>query len=236
MQVIPAIDVLEGHVVRLARGSYGDVTRYGENPAAQLAAWSALGAGIVHVVDLGAARSGGRDRALPRALGATGLPFQIGGGIRTTDDALDAVFAGAARVVVGTAAVWEPGAIDAMVGAVGADRIVAALDVASGRARGAGWLDEGMPLAEVAARLAAQGVVRALVTGIEGDGMMTGPDLEVLDVVRRAAPAMDLIGSGGVGTLADLVALRDAGAEAAIVGRALYEERFTLAQAMAAAS
>lgn len=236
MEVIPAIDILDGQVVRLARGSYDAVTRYGEDPAAQLRAWGSLGADLVHVVDLGAARSGVRDGALAQELGASGVRFQLGGGIRTAADAVAVLEAGAERVVVGTAAVWSPAALRAILDAAGPARVVAALDVLGGRARGAGWLDDGVAVAEVSSRLADQGVVRALVTGIGGDGMMTGPDLEVLATVRAAAPSMALIGSGGVGALEDLAALRLAGAEAAVVGRALYESRFSLADAIAVAA
>ncbi len=233
--MIPAVDALDGQVVRLARGSYDAVTRYGSDPAAQLKAWQAMGAELVHVVDLAAAKSGLRDAELLRSLGDAGVPFQLGGGIRSAADAAAVASAGAQRVVVGTAAVWSPATLDEILRSVGPQRVVAALDVLDGRARGEGWLDDGADVGAVARRLADQGVVRALVTGIRSDGMMTGPDLEVLAAVRTAAPGMALIGSGGVGRLDDLGALREAGAEAAIVGRALYEERFTLPEAIAAA-
>ena len=234
MQVIPAVDVLNGQVVRLARGSYDDVTRYGSDPAAQIQAWAALGARLVHVVDLEAARSGRRDVKLLQSLGDTGVAFQFGGGIRTAGDAALAIAAGASRVVVGTAAVWDPAALTAILEAVGHADVVAALDVALGHARGVGWQDEGAPVEEVVERLVSQGVQRALVTGIASDGMMSGPDLDLLARMRAAAPGFVLIGSGGVGSIADLIALRDAGAEGAIVGRALYEHRFTLPEAIEA--
>jgi phosphoribosylformimino-5-aminoimidazole carboxamide ribotide isomerase len=234
VQVIPAVDVLGGAVVRLARGSYDDVTRYASDPVEALVRWAAEGAELVHVVDLAGARDGLHPGELVSRLAAAGVAFQIGGGIRTVADAVAAVAGGAARVVVGTAAVWDTATVEEMVGALGEERVVAALDVREGRARGAGWRDGGLPVAEAAQRLASAGVGRALVTGIGGDGMMTGPDLALLATVAEAAPRLALIGSGGVGTLADLVALRDAGAEAAIVGRALYEGRFTLAEAMGA--
>ncbi len=145
-----------------------------------------------------------------------------------------AIAAGASRVVVGTVAVWDPEALAAILEAVGNANVVAALDVALGRARGTGWRDEGAPVEEVTQRLVAQGVERALVTGIGRDGMMSGPDLGLLASVRGAAPEIALLGSGGVGSVADLIALRDAGAEGAVVGRALYEHRFTLPEALEA--
>lgn len=232
MQVIPAVDVLDGEVVRLMRGSYDDVTRYGSDPAGRLEAWGSRGASLVHVVDLAAARSGRRDEKLILNLARTGVPFQIGGGIRGPAEAAGALDDGASRVVVGTAAVWSPAILDSILDAVGASRVVVAIDVADGYARGTGWTDEGEPVAEVAARIAEQGVHRALVTGIAGDGTLAGPDLGLLSGVRAAAPRLGLIGSGGVGSLDDLVALRDAGAEGAIVGRALYEGRFSLRAAL----
>jgi len=232
MHVIPAVDVLDGEVVRLMQGSYDDVTRYGPDPVGRLEAWGSLGASLVHVVDLAAARTGRRDEELTQNLARTGVPFQIGGGIRGPAGAARALRDGASRVVVGTAAVWSPETLESILDAVGASRVVVAIDVAEGHARGAGWTDRGEPVAEVAARVSSQGVQRALVTGIAGDGTMAGPDLGLLAEVMAAAPGLALIGSGGVGSLNDLVALRDAGAEGAIVGRALYEGRFSLSAAL----
>ncbi len=145
-----------------------------------------------------------------------------------------AVAAGAARVVMGTAVVWHPELVAEVVAAIGAEQLVAALDVRGGRATGAGWRDAGRDLSGVVGDAVAAGVVRALVTGIGRDGKMTGPDLEVIATVRTAAPGMALIGSGGVGTIDDLRRLAGSGVEGAIVGRALYEDRFTVAEAIAA--
>lgn len=234
MQIIPAVDVLDGSVVRLARGDYDRVTRYAQDPVDTALGFMGDGAALVHVVDLAGARDGTHDVGLWRRLAGAGVSFQIGGGIRDAGAAEAAVDAGAARVVVGTTAVWDAGARDEILATVGPERLVAALDVRDGRATGAGWLDEGRPVAEVASELAEAGVVRALVTGIAGDGMLSGPDLEVLEVVHRAAPSLALIGSGGVSSLNDLRALRSVGAEGAIVGRALYEGRFGVAEAVAA--
>lgn len=234
MEIIPAVDVLDGAVVRLAKGDYDHVTVYDPDPVARALAFGAEGASLVHVVDLAGARDGTHDEALWARLADAGVAFQIGGGIRTAAIADAAIAAGASRVVVGTAAVWDPTARSDILAAVGPSRFVAALDVRNGHATGAGWLDEGRPLDVVAGELEAAGVVRALVTGIARDGMLSGPDLDVLAAVRRSAPDVALIGSGGVGSLDDLVALQAAGAEAAIVGRAIYEGRFTVADAVAA--
>lgn len=236
MYVIPAVDMLDGRVVRLRRGSYNDVTIYGDNPAEQLLAWGEQGARIVHVVDLAGARDGTGDEEALRRLGATGVPFQIGGGIRTREMAETAIAAGASRVVLGTAAVWEPERVAAIVAAVGAERVVAAIDVRGGKATGAGWLDEGRDLSDVVADLTRAGVVRALATGITTDGTLDGPDLDLLRRVIELAPNLRLIASGGVGRLGDLSTLSGLAVEAAIVGRALYDGRFTFAEASSAAA
>lgn len=234
MYVIPAVDVLDGKVVRLRQGRYEDVTIYDDDPGSMVGSWVAQGAEIVHVVDLAGARDGSGDRALQQRLGATGLPFQIGGGIRTVDDATVAVEFGATRVVLGTTAVWDPALLRSVVEAVGADRIVAAIDVRDGKATGAGWLDEGRDLEAVLTDLVDAGVSRILATGIATDGTLAGPDTTLLADVTRIAPSLALIASGGVGSLGDLVEISKYPVEAAIVGRALYDRRFTFADAQTA--
>lgn len=236
MYVIPAIDVLDGKVVRLRQGRYDDITAYGDDPAAALEAWGEQGAPLVHVVDLAGARDGSEDRELWDRLGATEVPFQIGGGIRTLDRARAIMSAGASRVVLGTAAVWEPGVVESIVDALGAEAVVAAIDVRHGKAAGAGWLEAGRELDAVLADLHRAGVVRALATGIERDGMLTGPDFGLMAGVQRLAPDLALIASGGVGSLADISAVAGLGVEAVIVGRALYDGRFTYAEAVTAAA
>jgi phosphoribosylformimino-5-aminoimidazole carboxamide ribotide isomerase len=226
--------MLDGKVVRLRQGRYDEVTEYGDDPERQLAAWHDQGAPIVHVVDLAGARDGSGNREAWRRLGETGIPFQIGGGIRTREDAEAVIAAGAARVVLGTAAVWDPELTATIVGAVGADRVVAAVDVRKGRATGAGWLDAGRDLRDVTADLISAGVARALVTGISTDGTLAGPDLSLLADVLTMAPDLAVIASGGVGTLTDIAAVARLGVEAAIVGRALYDDRFTYSEAAAA--
>lgn len=234
MQVIPAVDVLDGTVVRLRRGDYGEVTRYGGDPAEAVGRWGGEGAGLVHVVDLAAARSGKGDPGLWGRVAAAGVPFQAAGGIRDAAGAEQAAAAGAARVIVGTAAIWDPAVLASIVAAVGGDRVVGAVDVRDGRARGAGWEDEGRPVDEVVEEMAAAGVGRLMVTGISRDGTMAGPDLGLQRRVAGRVP-IPVIASGGVGSLEHIRALVPTGAEAVVVGRALYEGAFTLAEALVAA-
>ncbi|MDE0188163.1 MAG: 1-(5-phosphoribosyl)-5-[(5-phosphoribosylamino)methylideneamino] imidazole-4-carboxamide isomerase [bacterium] len=230
MQIIPAVDILEGRVVRLLHGDYQRVTRYSDDPVDVAGGWMEQGAELVHVVDLSGAKTGDPDQRIWREMSEAGIPFQVGGGIRTADAARAALEAGARRVVMGTAAVWNPAAL----GEVGeVERVVAALDVRAGRARGAGWLDEGRSVPQALRGLREAGVVRLLVTGIERDGAMKGPDLDLLAQVGDLSD-MAVIASGGVGALSDLRAVAALGCEAAIVGRALYEGRFTLREAIAA--
>ncbi|MDJ0954594.1 MAG: 1-(5-phosphoribosyl)-5-[(5-phosphoribosylamino)methylideneamino] imidazole-4-carboxamide isomerase [Acidimicrobiia bacterium] len=236
MYVIPAVDILDGKVVRLRQGRYDEVTVYAEDPAKQLQVWGDQGARIVHVVDLAGARDGSGDRATLRRLGRSGVPFQIGGGIRTRESAEAVIASGASRVVLGTAAVWNPGLAAEIVSAVGAEQVVAAVDVREGKATGAGWLDEGRELDDVLSDITDAGVVRALATGIATDGTLAGPDVALLQKVIALAPELAVIASGGVGTVDDISAVAQLDVEAAIVGRALYDARFTFAEAAAAAA
>jgi phosphoribosylformimino-5-aminoimidazole carboxamide ribotide isomerase len=228
--VIPAVDVLEGKVVRLLRGSFSEVTVYGDDPVAIGRAWIQSGAQLVHLVDLEGARSGRPDQSLWDRFAVAGVPFQVGGGIRDVATARAALGAGASRVVLGTAAVWNP-QILAEIGSPA--QVVAAIDVADGEALGDGWSGEGLGLESVLEGLRANRVERMLVTSISRDGTMAGPDVSLVERVRALAPDMWLVASGGVGDLTDLRTLADAGCEAAVVGRAIYEKRFTLEEARA---
>jgi phosphoribosylformimino-5-aminoimidazole carboxamide ribotide isomerase len=236
MQIIPAVDVLDGSVVRLLHGRYDLVTTYADDPVAAAQDWVADGASLVHVVDLNGARSGKPDPNLWHSLGRVGVPFQIGGGIRDQRTALQALEAGAHRVVLGTAAVHDPGMLREIVAATGADRVVASIDVRGGMAQGAGWTGTGVHFVDVVRRVVKAGVEVALVTGIERDGALNGPDLDLLAEVRAVAPELRLIASGGVSSLADIAALESLSCEAVIVGRALYENRLALPGAIRVAS
>jgi len=234
VQVIPAIDVLDGSVVRLQRGDYSRVTRYGDDPATTATGLVSGGAGLVHVVDLDAARSGEPSPELWGGLGRASIPFQAAGGIRTASDARRALEAGAERVVTGTTAVWDADELSAMLEAAG-ERLVAAVDVKDGRAVGTGWTDRGRDLDTVLETLLGAGVARLMITAVATDGMLTGPDLKLFESVisRTGVP---IIASGGVGSLDDIRAVRDLGVEAIVVGRALYEGRFSLTDAIVAAA
>jgi phosphoribosylformimino-5-aminoimidazole carboxamide ribotide isomerase len=234
--VIPAIDLLDGRAVRLLRGSYDEVTVYDVDAVDAAKRWMGEGARRLHIVDLDAARGMDRDTVSIQRLVDLGIDIQVGGGIRSAAAAMATLEAGAASVVVGSALVVDSRSLAEIVGAVGPEKVIAAIDVRAGRAHGAGWQDAGAPVAEVLDRAIAAGITVALVTGIEQDGTMGGPDMDLLETVHRGAPGLGLIASGGVGSLDDLVALATSsiGIEAVIVGRALYEGRVDLTDAIAA--
>lgn len=213
IEVIPAVDVLGESAVRLERGSYDAVIEREDDPVALAQRWAAEGARRIHLVDLDGARSGRvRPELVSAVAAATGLPLQASGGIRTRADAEALLSAGADRVVVGTAAWPDPSSwLDL------GESLVLAVDVRDGIVRSAGWTEStGLSFADALARA---GGARLLVTAIDRDGTLTGPDLEL--VREAAASHASVLAAGGVRSPADVAALAQAGAEAAIVGRAL---------------
>jgi phosphoribosylformimino-5-aminoimidazole carboxamide ribotide isomerase len=218
IEVIPAVDVLGDEVVRLRQGDYGDVVARAADPAESARRWRDGGARRVHLVDLEGARSGRTRPELVRLVAEACAPavLQASGGIRSLEDAQALLDAGADRVVVGTAAWPDPASWAEALGPA----LVVAVDVRAGRVRTAGWThDEGITAAEALARAAACGVERCLVTAIERDGTLSGPDLELVRAAAAAGPAV--LAAGGIRSPEDVAALAAAGAEAAVVGRAL---------------
>jgi phosphoribosylformimino-5-aminoimidazole carboxamide ribotide isomerase len=215
IEVIPAVDVLGVEAVRLERGAYDSVVERADDPAALAARWAAAGATRIHLVDLDGARSGRIRPELVRAVrAAAGLPVQASGGIRTLEDARAILDAGADRVVVGTAA-WPDPAPWLELGAA----LVLAVDVADGEVRSSGWTaGTGVSFDDALERASG---ARVLVTAIDRDGTLAGPDLEL--VRRAAASGSPVLAAGGVRSPADVEALAAAGAEAAVVGRALLQ-------------
>ena len=232
MDVIPAVDILDGEVVRLMQGDYDQVTAYGRSPVAAAQRWLREGARLIHVIDLDGARHGHPDVPTWRSLGTAGIPFQIGGGIRTSAAVESAVAAGARRAILGTAAVWDPEVLAESVTASGEGAVVASIDVKGGRATGAGWLDEGRDREQVIDAALAAGVRQFLVTSVARDGTMKGPDGELIESVKAQANGAYVMAAGGIGTLDHLRQARDAGADGVVMGRAIYERAFSLADAL----
>jgi phosphoribosylformimino-5-aminoimidazole carboxamide ribotide isomerase len=234
----PAIDIRGGQAVRLLQGDYERETAYDADPVDAATRWAGEGAEFLHVVDLDGAKAGAPQNleAVRRIAGAAECPIQVGGGLRD-QAAVDAVLAaGAARVVIGTAALRDPQFLEAVLGEYG-DRVVVSVDAREGKVSLAGWTETGdEDVADAVAQLGERGVARFLCTAIEVDGTMEGPALGELARIASGTDAQ-VIASGGVGELTHLEALaRDAAPniEGAIVGRALYERRFTVAEAIAA--
>lgn len=235
---IPAIDILEGRAVRLTRGDYREATVYSDDPIELASRWCEQGARLLHVVDLDGARDGApRNADLIQAIAkASPAPIEVGGGVRDLGAVGLLLDSGVERVVIGTAAVTDPDFLEEAIESFGPERFVVALDSRRGKISLSGWLEESETSAhELAGQLTARGVARFLVTAIEVDGTMEGPDLGLLDQVsaRTEAP---LIASGGIGSLDDLADIREIGSETiegVIVGKALYEGRFSLPEAAA---
>jgi phosphoribosylformimino-5-aminoimidazole carboxamide ribotide isomerase len=234
----PAIDIRGGSAVRLLQGDYTRETAYDADPVEAAERWAEEGAEFLHVVDLDGAREGApRNReAVGRIAAAVGCPIQVGGGLRDPGSVAAVLEAGAERAVIGTAALRDPDFLDTMIEAHG-ERIVVSVDARDGRVALAGWMEAGTEdAAEAVAGLASRGVIRFLCTAIEVDGTMEGPALSELGRVAAATEAT-VIASGGVGSVSDLEALAQTAppnVEGVIVGRALYERRFTVAEASAA--
>jgi phosphoribosylformimino-5-aminoimidazole carboxamide ribotide isomerase len=234
----PAIDIRGGQAVRLLQGDYERETAYDADPVEAAKRWADEGAEFLHVVDLDGAKAGEPRNleAVRRIAEAVECPIQVGGGLRDADSVQAILDAGAERVVTGTAALRDPEFLDAMLDAHG-DRVVVSVDARDGRVALEGWTTAGKETAvDAVAALTARGVARFLCTAIEVDGTMRGPALEQLNEIA-AATSSQIIASGGIGELSHLESLAQAAApniEGAIVGRALYERRFTVSQAIAA--
>lgn len=240
MILYPAIDIRGGQVVRLEQGDYGRETAHDADPLEAARRWLAQGARFLHVVDLDGARSGRPENLdAVRRIAELGSPVQFGGGLRDAGMAEAAIEAGAQRIVLGTAAVRDPGLVDALVGAHG-ERLVVGLDARAGRVAVSGWQEASAASpVELLSKMAARGVSRFLYTPIEVDGTLDGPALDGLAPIAGAAiqSGAELIYSGGIGSVDDLsrlAALDLGGLDGVIVGRALYEGRFTVDEGQAA--
>lgn len=237
MQVIPAIDLRGGLCVRLLQGDYDRETVFSDDPAAMAAQWQAQGASLIHLVDLDGAKAGRPVNvdAVRRIVGRVTVPCQLGGGVRDRDTIAAWLDAGIERVVVGTQALREPDWFAAMVRAY-PRRLVLGLDAREGKVAVSGWLEtSSVDAVDLAARFDDLPLAAIVYTDIARDGTLAGPNLEATrDLAARATAPV--IASGGVGTLDDIERLAATPpVQGAIVGRALYEGKFTLAEAIRAA-
>ena len=236
MEIIPAIDIKDGRCVRLTQGRFDDVTVYSDDPVEAALRWRDLGATRVHVVDLDGARTG-QPVNLPvihRLAAAAGIPVQMGGGMRSLEAVRSALNAGVSRIIIGTSAALEPGFAESAFAQFGG-AVVLGVDARDGRVAVHGWetvLD--LDAVAFARQMQELGAPRVIFTDISRDGMLMGLNAESL---RRMVQALRIpvVASGGVTTVEDVRAAKEAGAEAAILGKALYAGFITLQEAMEAA-
>lgn len=236
MLILPAIDVRGGLCVRLIQGDYARERIYDSDPVRVAQAFSDQGAPLIHIVDLDGARAGEpqNSEVIKRIARAVSIPVEVGGGVRSTESARRLLDAGVARVVVGTKLVQDHEFAARLFDEFG-DAIVAGIDARGGKVAVAGWRQQSdVQAVDLAKTMEALGARRVILTDIAQDGMLTGPNLGLLDAVSDAV-RIPIIHSGGVASLADLELLYDKARrrpEGVIVGRAVYEGRFTVAQAV----
>jgi phosphoribosylformimino-5-aminoimidazole carboxamide ribotide isomerase len=235
MMVIPSIDLLDGEVVRLRKGDRAQKTVYAENPQALVRSYCEAGAKRIHIVDLNGAFSEPRQETLiADIVKESRVPVQVGGGIRSPE-ALQSVFAAGARfAVLGTAAIADPTFVERAC-REHPGRVIVAVDAKDGRVAIAGWSNASHALpADIGKQARVWGAAALLYTDIERDGTEVGPAVDSTLALEREA-GLPVIASGGIGRLDDIYALARSGVSATVVGRALYEKRFSLAQALEAA-
>lgn len=237
MKIIPALDIMEGEVVRLLRGDPEYVESYEHlgDPVTQARRWEDEGAGILHVVDLDAALELGNNSDVIEAIvEAVEVPVQVGGGIRSLDKARALLIMGVKRVVLGSLPFRDPSSLKALLDEFGSRRTIVALDHIDGTVMMRGWrTPAGTTVNDALLRFTGLGVELFLVTSVMRDGAMTGPDIEILEKLRH--PGVDLIAAGGISSIGDLAALDRLDIYGVVVGRALYDGMFSLREALTTA-
>ncbi len=238
MQIIPAIDLLDGQCVRLHQGDYDQVTRFTDDPVAQALAWQSQGARRLHLVDLDGARRGEpvNDGAVRAITAALSIPVQLGGGVRSLERAEELLAWGLDRVILGTVAIEQPELVTTLAQRH-PGRIVVGIDARDGRVATRGWLESStVEATDLARRFDGCGLAALITTDIATDGTLAGPNLAFLRAMAEATTT-PVIASGGVGSLTDLLsllALEPLGVDGVIVGRALYDGSVDLAEALQA--
>jgi phosphoribosylformimino-5-aminoimidazole carboxamide ribotide isomerase len=236
MEVIPAIDLMQGRCVRLYQGDYGRETVYSLDPEAVAVAWQEQGASRLHLVDLDGAILGKvvNWEIIHAISSRLTIPIQVGGGIRTEETAASLLDTGVSRVVIGTAAVQKPLLVQALCQRYGSDRIVVAVDARDGRVAIQGWTESTLVSAsELAQQMAALGVLRLLYTDIARDGTLTEPNFSAISALVQSS-GLSILASGGVASLEHVRMMTETGVEGVVLGSALYTGDIKLEEAIAA--
>ncbi|MBR6364989.1 MAG: 1-(5-phosphoribosyl)-5-[Lachnospiraceae bacterium] len=234
MQLYPAIDIKDKKCVRLKQGLFDQVQVYSENPVKVALAWEAAGASFIHLVDLDGALLGrgvNRD-VICEIVRSVHVPVQLGGGIRSLEDMEEVLNMGVFRGIVGTKAVTDPKLLKKMVDSFGPSHVVCGIDAKNGLVATQGWVDvSNISAIELALQMKVYGVRTVVYTDISKDGMLTGPNVSATKTLSEAT-GLDIIASGGMSCMDDLQAISDAKIHGAIIGKALYEKRIDLKEAV----
>jgi phosphoribosylformimino-5-aminoimidazole carboxamide ribotide isomerase len=231
MRIIPAIDIIDGKCVRLSQGDYNQKTVYNENPLEVAKHFEDAGLKYLHLVDLDGAKA--RQvinwKVLEAITSKTNLQVDFGGGIRTTEDLKTVFNSGAKQITAGSIAVHERDTVLEWMTDFGTEKIILGADAKDGKIATHGWLDDsGLDVVNFISDYHALGIQYSVCTDISKDGMLEGPSIELYKKILAACPKLNLIASGGVSSMEDLIHLKEIGCEAAIVGKAIYEGRVTL--------
>ena len=224
MELIPAVDVLDGRCVRLYQGDYARETVYSDDPTETAARWASLGVKRLHVVDLDGARAGAPANldVVRQIVNTVPVPVQLGGGMRTADVAREALALGVDRVIFGTVAIEAPEIVETVCRTEGASSVVVSVDARDGHVAVRGWTEgAGVLVSDLVRRMADGGVERVMYTDIARDGTLTEPNFGAIRALMREADVA-LLAAGGVSSLSHLLTLDEIGVEGAIVGRAAY--------------
>ncbi|HEX9678670.1 1-(5-phosphoribosyl)-5-[(5-phosphoribosylamino)methylideneamino]imidazole-4-carboxamide isomerase [Nitrososphaera sp.] len=235
MEVIPAVDIMGGQVVRLVKGDPANKVVYGSDPSETAKKWEAARADMLHVVDLDAAFGTGNNKeAVAKLVSSVKVPVQVAGGVRTADAAKDALEK-AARVVIGTMAYSDPEAVRKLAKKY-PGRIVVSIDQSGGKVMVSGWKESaGVSVKDAIVQFLGMGIENFLLTSIERDGMLAGPDVETLAQAAGVDGRVRVIASGGISSVADAVRVKSAGCAAVILGKAMYDGKVSIERVKAVA-
>ena len=233
MRIIPSIDLMSGKVVRLRRGDPDDITVYGDDPLEFAARWERLGANSIHVVDLDATLTKGNNLGIISEISRkVSIPIQVGGGIRSIEYARIVLESGVSRIVIGTLAFADLNSFEKIIEKFGAEKIILSLDYQNDQVMINGWRSgTGTGLLSSLHNFESKGIRAFLITSIQRDGMLEGPDLDTLDRVRHATKG-EIQASGGFRSINDILMVQKSNVDSIILGRALYEGRLKLENVM----